>query len=326
MKETKKKVIMIGGTSYSGSTLLELMIANDPQGFSCGEVWSLFMPHKIQHYDPTFPMDEEDPEFWTQIRRKGWRNVYDSIFQERPEITFITDNTKRPVWQCLQKKILQARGYQVYNLIIWKTPDELAGSFHKRNRGSIWTKKWLTYHRQYFSFIKEFRSVKYSDLAKDPSTLESICNYLGIDYFPEKREYWNKNYYTLFGNKRAKVHLFDQSSEQFQRVEAKIAEGSGDSVQENHRSVSYAKTDSEAFKEEVVSVVDSPDYPRIVEFLKAHDISKPKVETVNYQGLSSFNMAYRVMIFRVFQVVTFGFYYFHKLTGMKLGKKIRTSE
>ena len=47
-----KKVIFIGGTSYSGSTFFDMILANDPKGFSCGEVNALFNPYRPHHTDP----------------------------------------------------------------------------------------------------------------------------------------------------------------------------------------------------------------------------------------------------------------------------------
>ncbi len=297
------KVIMIGGTSYSGSTLLELMLANDPVGFSCGEVWSLFMPHKLQQFSPRFPMEDTDPDFWQRILKKGYANVYGSVADEMPGIGFITDNTKRPVWQRDQARRLRRNGHEVHHVLIWKTPEELAGSFHKRRRGSIWMRKWLRYHRQYFSMIENFHAVRYSDLVNDPRTLPNLCAAIGIDHFPEKKEYWNKQHYTLFGNKSAKVHLFDPKSEDFSRVSRKMEQGSGDSAASAHRQVVYRPTDPSAFSKEIDLVTSHPTYPGIVSMLHSHDINDPQPGSVTFIPMPAPEKRARILTFHVFRLL-----------------------
>ncbi len=44
-----KKVIFITGTGRSGSTLLDMMLGNDPKGISLGEVVALFRPYRPHH-------------------------------------------------------------------------------------------------------------------------------------------------------------------------------------------------------------------------------------------------------------------------------------
>ena len=39
----KKKVIFIGGSSYSGSTFLDMMLSSGDNGFTAGEVSALFL-------------------------------------------------------------------------------------------------------------------------------------------------------------------------------------------------------------------------------------------------------------------------------------------
>ncbi|MDP6908916.1 MAG: hypothetical protein QF371_05380 [Flavobacteriales bacterium] len=322
----KLKVIMIGGTSYSGSTLLELMLANDPVGFSCGEVWSLFMPHKLQQFSPRFPMEDKDPHFWKRILRKGYSRVYESVAEEIPHIRFITDNTKRPVWQWDQANRLREHGHEVHHVLIWKTPSELATSFHKRGRGSIWMKKWLNYHRQYFSMIDTFTSVRYSDLVNNPMTLQNLCESIGIPFFPEKKQYWIKDHYTLFGNKSAKVHLFDQKSEHYHRVSEKLELGTGDSVGNAHRQVAYKQSDSTGFKEEIETVQSHPSYGSIVQMLKVHDVNSNQTEDFTFPAMPPFEKRLKIMQFHIFRFVTRINLLFYQLTGLKLGRKVATSE
>lgn len=47
-----KTAIFIGGSSYSGSTLLDMMLASGEDGFSAGEVSALFYPYRPHHINP----------------------------------------------------------------------------------------------------------------------------------------------------------------------------------------------------------------------------------------------------------------------------------
>lgn len=323
---SRLKVIMIGGTSYSGSTMLEMMLANDPKGFSCGEVWSLFMPHKLQQFDPHFPMEDEDPLFWQRILKKGAKNVYRSVTEEIEGVEFITDNTKRPTWQRMQTNLVEARGNTVKHLLIWKTPEELAPSFHKRNRGKVWMTKWLDYHRQYFSLIKDFRAVRYSDLVNKPETLKNLCEYLEIDFFPEKKEYWNKQHYTLFGNKSAKVHLYDTKSEGYSRVSQKMEQGTGETSEGVHRQVKYKQADSTPYADEIEQTMAHPRYGQIIKVLQAHDINNPINEHVDFPYMTTIQKKGKMMLFHAFRIATRISLFIYQVTGLKIGKKVVTAE
>lgn len=63
MRVKSKKVIFIGGTSYSDSTFLDMILANDPSGFSCGEVLALFHPTRSYHIDPLCGCGDRDCDF-----------------------------------------------------------------------------------------------------------------------------------------------------------------------------------------------------------------------------------------------------------------------
>jgi len=203
-----KKVIFIGGTSYSGSTLLDMILANDEKGFSLGEVKSYFYPTKKHHINPLCGCGNEDCNIPELINDIKLGNLYSKLFEKYPEIDFIIDSSKSPFWIYKQSKKLQKQGIDVKNVLIWKTPLELAKSFYKRGRGDIWKKKWIEYHKRYFSFIKNYKTVKYKDLVSDSNVLKELCEYLQIPFFIGKYNYWEKTHHTFFGNKSAKMHLY----------------------------------------------------------------------------------------------------------------------
>jgi hypothetical protein len=103
-----KTVIFVGGTSYSGSTLLDMILSNDPRGFSCGEVYAMFWPYSPRHVKPVCMCGTHNCGVWETARTRGEEHVYETIFQYYPETDFIVDSSKDVFWiEAFFKSILQ---------------------------------------------------------------------------------------------------------------------------------------------------------------------------------------------------------------------------
>ena len=223
-----RKVIFVCGTSYSGTTFFDMILANDPVGFSCGEIHALFHPYRPHHFNPECGCGDSDCNLWAEVLKGGKENVYDTIFELMPNIKFIVDSSKNPFWISYQSGILQKKKYSIKNILIWKTPLELAHSFDKRGRLKDWEKSWINYHRLFFTLINDWHSIKYYDLINKKVALKNVCNYLEIPYFSGKKKYWQKNdYHTLFGNTSAKIHLFSHDKYHFQEAESELTKTTG---------------------------------------------------------------------------------------------------
>ncbi len=222
-----RTVIFVGGTAYSGSTFFDMMLANDPRGFSCGEVHAFFRPFRPHHHHPPCGCGDHRCTLWGEIRNSGEARLYRSIFQQNPDTRFIVDSSKSLPWITAQAGRLAKAGIQVRHILIWKSPAQIARSFHKRGRGRRWTRSWANYHRLYFRLIPEYRTVNHFSLVDDPAVLEQACAYLGIGHFPGKAEYWNKRHHTLFGNTSAKIHTRDPDSGLFEEDAEALAQRSG---------------------------------------------------------------------------------------------------
>ena len=207
-----KKVIFIGGSSYSGSTMLDMMLANSPEGFSVGEVHALFHPFRPHHFNPECGCANTDCDFWFQVREAGEKNLYKTIFSLLPKISFIVDSSKDPWWIKKQSQILQAQGIEIRHLLIWKEPAAFAHSMLKRQRKG-WMKSWKNYYQLYFSLISDYSSVAYSELVQNPDEiLHKLCNQISIPYHQNQKKFWQKQHHTLFGNDSAKIHLQGETS------------------------------------------------------------------------------------------------------------------
>jgi len=210
-----KKVIFIGGTSYSGSTFLDMVLSNDPQGFSCGEVHALFHPYRQHHFNPLCGCGDKNCNLWNDLKEIGENNFYLKIFEKFPDVNFIVDSSKNPLWIKQRSKFLSSKGIDVKNVLIWKNPANLIQSFIKRNRRKDFEKSFINYHKLYFSLIDEFYIANLESFILDQFILKDLCEFLDIEYFDAKIRYWEKIHHTLFGNTTAKIHLFNKGSNRY---------------------------------------------------------------------------------------------------------------
>jgi hypothetical protein len=275
-----KKVIFVGGTSYSGSTFFHLTLANDPAGFGAGEIRHLFRPTKERFVRGTWTCGCGDPActLWERIKQRGEANLYDSIFELNPEVEFIVDASKNVVWVDEQSERLAQRGYEVHHVVIWKTLLEYAHSLQKRNRlqDGAELASWPRYHRTYYSFIEGWRAVKYANYTHDQAaTLQAVCDRLGIPYFEGKERFWEKRHHVLGGNLSSRIHLYSKDSEKYQDVRRR-AEGTRElgTAETQHRRVYYEQPDETALRDHVARLQrEAPYVAQIEEMLLAHDIS-----------------------------------------------------
>jgi len=219
-----KSVIFIGGTSYSGSTLFDLFLSNSPDAFSCGEVHALFHPYRKHHINPECGCGDENCHLWTKVHARGAKNLYQSIFNEFPNINTIIDSSKDPLWINDRMKELQKSKIQTKNILIWKSPEEFYSSCKKRNKENNWQTAWMNYHRLYFRMIKNWQAVQYSNFAQFSETRAGVCEYLDLPFEESKNQFWNKQHHTLFGNTSAKIHLYEQSSTAYKQCQAELNE------------------------------------------------------------------------------------------------------
>lgn len=206
-KHAGKVVIFVGGSSYSGSTMLDLMLGNDDRGFSCGEISSYFNPTKHPHHHPRCGCGNELCDTWKEIRKHGASRLYQTIFEMHPNVTFIVDSSKNPLRIGKQQKRLRESGVSYRNILIWKHPFQAAYSYKKRGVYGNWERNWVSYHRLYCSLFRNWRSVSYEAVTSTGKALRRVCCCAGISYFPGKEKYWERRHCIIGGNHSARIHL-----------------------------------------------------------------------------------------------------------------------
>lgn len=215
MSQTKK-VILVGGTAYSGSTFFHMMLAHDPHGFATGEVRSFLEPRKSNHQHLSCTCPNDPCSFWETVKTREGENWFDIAFEYEPDTKLVVASSKSPIWIAQQNELLAKRGIDCHNVLIWKTPTEFAQSMKRRKEFEYWERSWINYYRLYAALVPNWRAVKYEHLVKQgDSLLETICRYVEIPFFEGKENYWQRDYHVLSGNSSARFHLYnDQKAEE----------------------------------------------------------------------------------------------------------------
>lgn len=208
-----RTLVLVAGASYSGTTMLDLMLGNNDRAFSCGEIYARFRPHRQLH-SIGFRSTLAPPErvsircacgrkpcpAWARLSNVPEHQFHDQVF-DRLGVSVVVDSSKRLSWVLDAHRWASAR-VQIHDLLIWKQPRELAYS-HWRRSGDIrlWRSSFVSYHRRYFGLGLPFVSVPYHDLVADPpGTLRAICAMLGLPYADGQERFWEGEHHVLFGS------------------------------------------------------------------------------------------------------------------------------
>jgi len=316
-----RTLIFIGGTAHSGSTVFDMILANDPKAFSCGEVHALFNPYRGHHINPQCGCGETQCRFWQQVLKNSESALYETIFDLLPKVEFIVDSSKNPYWISSQTKSLIKTNIEVKNVLIWKSPYEFALSYKKRGRLRHWEKHWIDYHRTYFSLVQKWKGVKYCNL-NNSDYLNNVCEYLELPYFKDKDKYWNKTHHTLFGSNLAKLHLYPMGSENYKNTANKLINASPaiseTQIKHLHRKTNNRNTQDKLLNNIINERVSSNRYLRIITLLLDNNdiINKAKNANALVNDILISQLILKVNSIRRFIISTIRQFRFSKITKL----------
>jgi len=217
---SERRVVFIGGSSYSGSTALNLMLGHGPGCFAAGEVVALFRPTRPHHREPRCGCGDAGCRLWLELRACGEQGWLRELWRRMPELRTAIDSSKSVDWILQQSRALAAAGAAPRPLLIWKTPEAFAHSMRKRARTG-WARDWTRYHLAFLAHFPDALCVSHAALASDPAgVLERLCAALELPYFAGKERYWEEPQHLLFGNTSARRHLYASGTPLAAAVEA----------------------------------------------------------------------------------------------------------
>lgn len=200
-----KKILLIGGTHRSGSTLLSLMLGSHNNFAAVGEINVMLIPVKKKHLRLACSCGKDKcAKIWQSIKSKtNIENIYTNILSNfNYGNKFLVDSSKSPYWIY---KVNQNYKNNVVNILIYKDPLEYGYSIWKRKENKNWRLQWILYHFVYLSIVENPIVINYREFVSNPfKELKKILNSCGEEISKSQFEYWNYEHHILFGSSTAK--------------------------------------------------------------------------------------------------------------------------
>lgn len=196
------------GASFSGTTMLDLMLGNAPNAFSCGEVGAWFRPKRLDRLTPQCPCGADPCPCWQALA-----NVEESRFHRSAAETWgvdhVVDSTKTLSWVFDANCWAFDSAMEVVNVVIWKTPIAHAYSHWKRGTSiAVARQRLVRYYQRFLGLGLPFVAINHDRLAASPAlVLADACRASGIAYFPGKERFWTGKHHHLFGNVGTKAQV-----------------------------------------------------------------------------------------------------------------------
>ncbi|BAW96600.1 hypothetical protein NIES970_15330 [[Synechococcus] sp. NIES-970] len=214
-RRINQKVCFIGGTGHSGSTLLGLLLGNHSSSFFCGEGKKSLYLHKknapahkrfCKFCGPDCPIWGDldltpELDLYEQLAQQLWRK------QQRHQ-TLMIDSSSGVNWIRQQCQAIAKTTAQPYLIFLQRDGRGVVNSYRRkypeRDLSQI-IQQWREKIQQTQVLFEEFSGPKlilhYEELALDTDTvLARLCEFLGIVYEPEMRNFGNAEYHVLGGN------------------------------------------------------------------------------------------------------------------------------
>lgn len=198
---TIKKLINVCGAPRSGSTMVDLMIGNDPRAFSLGEIHAWFRPFRSHHFQIICSCQSKNCP-WQTLNSLKEKEFYKKCF-EILDVDTLVDSSKNIAWVIDNNIRVSKENIPVYNVLLYKDPISFIYSYWKRGDSieEAIHVYFIKYYKRFFEANLPFISINYNHLVTNPApTLKVLCDILSIPYFEGKERFWEKNHHHLFGS------------------------------------------------------------------------------------------------------------------------------
>lgn len=201
MSEKEKTLINILAAARSGSTMLDLMMGNDDESFSLGEVNAWFRPFRTHHFEINCHCGNPNCKYWDKIKNHKESEFHKQAFQDL-QVKFLVDSSKDLDWVIDSNKWALEQDIRVVNFVIYKPIKEFAHSIWKRDETLREALKRFTL---YYSRLMDTRipayAINYRTLVENPEEmLKRLCSLTGQNAYPQRKKFWKNEPHHLFGS------------------------------------------------------------------------------------------------------------------------------
>ncbi|WP_435009461.1 hypothetical protein P12x_000713 [Tundrisphaera lichenicola] len=203
-----RTLINVCGASFSGTTMLDLMLGNAPDAASCGEVGAWFRPRRRDRLAPNCPCGADPCPRWEPFAGVP-ETRFHPLAMDLWGVRILADSTKRLSWVIDVNHWGALAGIRVVNLLIWKDPVTHAYSHWKRGtpiRDA--RRRFVRYHERLLGLKIPFASIHFDEFTRSPAEqLAEACRAVDIPYFAGKERFWTRRHHNLFGNQGTRVQV-----------------------------------------------------------------------------------------------------------------------
>jgi hypothetical protein len=180
--------------------MLDLMLGNALDAFSCGEISAWFRPWRTHHFKIDCACKQDPCLVWENLIDIPEHSVHATIFSQLG-VNFVIDSSKNLVWYIDTQAWARNHGLKTVNILLWKNPIDLAFSSWKRGANLYnWRKAFIIYYSRALALNIPSFSVNFNELISNPqSKLAEICTAIDMPYFYGKEDFWMKKHHHLFG-------------------------------------------------------------------------------------------------------------------------------
>ena len=216
----KKKLIFILSSNYSGSHFFSLLLGSHSRGEHLGELKNIYKSFDAVSCYICEELD--DCRLYHDIKECQKQDLYKELFSRVDgNIEFLVDISKKSEWF---ENFIPNSEYDIRLIHLVRDPRALARRwlmrFDEKQIGlrerikqirknplkigkllfgdllTVCIYKWISQNRKMDAFVKSTglpaRMITYKELALQPDeTLSSICEWIGVNYEPGQKDYWN---------------------------------------------------------------------------------------------------------------------------------------
>jgi len=225
-RDGRRQVLLIAGVSRSGSTVLDFILGNRPDGFSLGEIYAWYRPFRDHHIDPQCSCGRQWREcpVWRRVGRPRARHLHRTV-ADALALTTVVDSSKNLTWIRDAFQWAIADEMEPHVVLSWRPPQEIAYSYWKRGEDShtetsahryASKPSWLTNLEGYVRRLDQlglgYHVVQFDQLIAAPRpTLDRLHAAIGMESSTGQERFWEGKYHSLFGSGGTRQQLEAQS-------------------------------------------------------------------------------------------------------------------